>query len=140
MRTTGFIALIALSVSHPTISQAEDYVIPEGVDVLTEEQILTRIIGNTYVAGYLWVEFYVPPTGEQQEGRIRGKRLGFSYQGSWSVEGPLMCWKYDKGSDYDGCYSTALDGDVVSWYDISGEQYKSQGGRVRLIKGNPDGL
>lgn len=131
--------IVCLS-THAAISYAEDYVIPEGVEVLSEEQILTQVIGNTYVAGFLWVEYYVPPAGELKQGKIRGERLGSSYQGSWSVEGQLMCWKYDKGSDYDGCYSTSLDGDVVSWYDVSGKQYKSLAGTVRLKKGNPQKL
>jgi len=140
MRTTRFVGLIILLITHVAISYAEDYVIPEGVDVLTEEQILTQVIGSTYVAGFLWVEYYVPPTVALNKGRIRGKRLGFSYGGSWFVDGQLMCWKYDSGSDYDGCYSTALDDEVVSWYDTSGKQYTSEGGRVRLKKGNPDEL
>jgi hypothetical protein len=140
MRANRLVAFIALLSTHAAIGYAEDYVIPEGVDVLTEEQILTQVIGNTYVAGILWVEYYVPPVGELQEGRISGERLGFSYQGSWFVEGQLMCWKYDKGPDYDGCYSTSLDRGVVSWYDISGKQYKSLAGTVRLEKGNPKEL
>jgi len=44
--------LVSLVVGATSIATAEDYVLPTGVTVLTEEQILNQIIGNTLVYGY----------------------------------------------------------------------------------------
>lgn len=139
MKTTRLVASILLC-THAAISWAQDFVLPQGIDVLTEEKILAQVIGNTYVAGSLWVEYYIPPVGKLKEGRLRGKKSGRPYEGSWSVKGPFMCWEYDGISLYDGCYSTALEGDVISWYNTGGKHYKSMAGRVTLKKGNPENL
>lgn len=39
--------LMALVVATTSVTSAEDYVVPTGVTVLTEEQLLNQIIGNT---------------------------------------------------------------------------------------------
>ena len=71
-------ALFSWSVS---VATAGDYIVPEGVTVLTEEQLLTRVIGNTLVGGTRWVEYYEPATGNLKEGRIKGKSKGIGLYG-----------------------------------------------------------
>jgi hypothetical protein len=64
--------LVALLVGTTFIATAEDYVIPTGVTVLTEEQLLKQIIGNTVMDGIeSWVEYFEPPTGDQKKGSFR---------------------------------------------------------------------
>jgi hypothetical protein len=66
--------LVALVVATTSVTSAEDYILPTGVTVLTEEQLLNQIIGNTLESGYgRWVEYYEPPTGDQKKGRFKGK-------------------------------------------------------------------
>jgi hypothetical protein len=43
--------LMSLLAGITSIAIAEDYVAPTGVTILTEEQILNQIIGNTIVGG-----------------------------------------------------------------------------------------
>ncbi len=140
MRTITFIVLSFFLFTSSASSTVENYLLPEGIEVLSEEELLTKIIGNTSVAGFLYKEYYVPHVGDLKGGSIKGKRLGISYNGSWSIKGPIMCWKYEDGSDYDGCYSTALIGDEIRWYDTKGKKYKSLAGKVKLKQGNPDNL
>ena len=64
--------LVALLVGTTFIATAEDYVIPTRVTVLTEEQLLKQIIGNTVMDGIeSWVEYFEPPTGDQKKGSFR---------------------------------------------------------------------
>jgi hypothetical protein len=66
--------LVALIVTTTSVTSAEDYILPTGVTVLTEEQLLNQIIGNTLVGGYEhWVEYYEPPNGDQKNGKFKGK-------------------------------------------------------------------
>ena len=85
--------IVALVAGATPVATAEDYVVPTGVTVLTEEQLLNQIIGNTLVGGYEnWVEYFEPPTGDQKKGRLKGKSAkGASYGGSWEVKEDLMC-------------------------------------------------
>ena len=66
--------MVALIVTTTSVISAEDYILPTGVTVLTEEQLLNQIIGNTLVGGYEnWVEYFEPPTGDQKKVRFKGK-------------------------------------------------------------------
>ena len=60
--------LVTLLVGAISPSTAEDYIVPAGVIVLSEEQLLNQIIGNTLVGGTRWVEYYEPATGNLKEG------------------------------------------------------------------------
>jgi hypothetical protein len=48
---TRICSLVALIVSTTLTEAAEEYVVPAGVSVLTEDQLLNQIIGSTLVAG-----------------------------------------------------------------------------------------
>jgi len=89
---------IALVVGTSFIAKAVDYILPTGVTVLTEEQLLTIIIGNTTtgknsVAGK-WAEYYEPSRDEGKNGEIRGKARR-AYYGQWKINGSLMCLDFD---------------------------------------------
>ncbi len=133
--------LVSLVVGATSIATAEDYVLPTGVTVLTEEQLLNQIIGNTLVGGYEnWVEYFEPPTGDQKKGRFEGKSVASSrYGGSWEVKENLMCWKYDKPHmvKYNICTTTVLDGDIVTWYKTDGSPWYNRLHQIKLISGNP---
>jgi hypothetical protein len=132
--------LVALFVGAISPAIAEDYVVPTGVTVLTEEQLLNQIIGSTLVAGNeRWVDYFELPTGDEKKGRIKGKTgyTGF-YEGDWTIHGALMCLHYDEMSKvaYNNCYTTVLDGDTVTWYLATGTAYYARFGRIKLISGN----
>ncbi len=133
--------LVCLVVGATSIASAEDYVLPTGVTVLTEEQILNQIIGNPLVYGYEHhVEYFEPPTGDQKNGRFNGKSVKFyGYGGSWEVKENLMCWKHDKSSmvKLDMCITIVLDGDIATWYKTSGFAWYNSHSPIKLISGNP---
>jgi hypothetical protein len=134
---------VALIVTTTSVTSAEDYVVPTGVTVLTEEQLLNQIIGSTLVGGTRWVEYYEPATGNLKEGRIKGKSKGIGlYGGSWKIKGALMCWEFDtaKMAVYNDCFTTALDGNTVITYTIHGKVHTDPSGRITLIPGNPNDL
>ncbi len=136
--------LVALVVGATSIATAEDYVLPTGVTVLTEEQILNQIIGNTLVYGYEHhVEYFEPPTGDQKNGRFKATSAPLGrYGGSWEVKENLMCWKHDKSHmvKYDMCITIVLDGDIATWYETSGFAWYNSNSPIKLISGNPKNL
>ena len=138
--------LVSLVVGATSIATAEDYVLPTGVTVLTEEQLLNQIIGNTLVYGYEHhVEYFEPPTGDQKNGRFKGKSANSAfrrYGGSWEVKENLMCWKHDKSSmvRFDMCITVVLDGDIATWYQTNGFPWYNGHPPIKLISGNPKNL
>ncbi len=136
--------LVSLVVGATSIATAEDYVLPTGVTVLTEEQILNQIIGNTLVYGYEHhVEYFEPPTGDQKNGRIKATSAPLGrYGGSWEVKENLMCWKHDKSHmvRFDMCITIVLDGDIATWYETSGFAWYNKHSPIKLISGNPMNL
>jgi hypothetical protein len=124
-------------------ANAGDYIVPEGVTVLTEDQVMTQVIGNTFVGGIKWVEYYAPSNDGQREGRIKGKhRRTGQYGGKWSVDGSLMCWEYDdpKSAAYNDCFTFALNGDTVIFYTIRGIVHADIAGEISMMPGNPNDL
>jgi hypothetical protein len=139
--------LVALVVAATSVTAAEDYVVPTGVTVLTEEQLLNQIIGSTLVSGKSRVYFYfLPPSGDQKRGRFRGKVTSGTSpgltSGDWTVNGSLMCWHFDQTFRvaFNGCSTANLDGDTVTWYLPGGTLRYSRYGRISLISGNPENL
>jgi hypothetical protein len=134
--------LVALFVAALSPAIAEDYVVPTGVTVLTEEQLLNQIIGNTFVGGESWVEYFEPAANGQKEGRIKGLQRGTPYGGKWTINKALMCWQFDKAymATYDDCFTTALEANIVTWYKTDGTIYYPSSGRPKLISGNPKNL
>jgi len=140
IRTYILVGLVSWVAS---VVNAEDFIVPEGVTVLNEKQLMTQIIGNTYMLGKLTVEYFEPPAEGQREGRIKGKhrRRGL-YGGNWKINGSLMCWEFDdpKLAVYNDCFTTALDGDIVTSYTIRGHLHTYPAGTVVLVPGNPNNL
>ena len=136
--------LVALIVTTTSVTSAEDYILPTGETVLTEEQLLNQIIGNTLVGGHQhWFDYYEPPTGDQKKGKFKGKSATLGrYGGSWEVKGNLMCWQYDesKMAQYNQCFTTVLDGDIVTWYKTSGFPWYNRLPPIKLVSGNPENL
>ena len=136
--------LVALIVTTTSVTSAEDYILPTGVTVLTEEQLLNQIIGSTLIGGkFGWFAYFLPPSGDQKKGRFRGKRsMDGPTSGDWTVNGSLMCWHFDKINmgRLNGCFTTNLDGDTVTWYLPNGTPRYSRAGRINLISGNPENL
>ena len=133
-RICMFVALLVGAISPAT---AKDYVVPTGVTVLTEEQLLKQIIGST-LNFKKYFEYFELPTADEKKGRIKGKgRIGF-YEGDWTVHGALMCLRYDKTSlvKYNNCHTTALDGDTVTWYLATGTPWYNRTPPIKLISGN----
>ena len=137
-----YFALVALIIGITPIATAEDYVVPSGVTVLSEEQLLNKIIGNTLLGGETWVEYFEPAANGLKEGRIKGLQEGTPYGGKWTINKALMCWQYDKAymATYDDCYTTALEGNIVTWYKADGTIFYPNPGRPKLISGNPKNL
>jgi hypothetical protein len=134
-------SLVALIVTTTSVTSADDYVVPTGVTILTEEQLLNQIIGSTVVGGSrYWRAYFLPPSGDQKKGRFRGKAKTTYTKGDWTVNGSLMCWHFDSParSFVNGCFTTALDGDTVTWYLPTGHPRYSKGGPRKLISGNPE--
>ncbi len=133
--------LVALLVATTSVTSAEDYVVPTGVTVLTEEQLLNQIIGSTLIGGSgRYRAYFLPPSGDQKKGRFKGKAKGTYTKGDWTVNGSLMCWHFDSPvrAVYNSCFTTNLDGDTVTWYLPNGTPRYSIGGRINLIAGNPE--
>ncbi len=138
-------SLVALIVTTTSVTSAEDYVIPTGVTVLTEKQLLNQIIGSTLMGGYYrWFAYFLPPSGDQKKGRFRGKTASrtLPHGGDWTVNGSLMCWYFDKTNmaHLNDCFTTNLDGDTVTWYLPDGTPRYSKYGRISLISGNSENL
>jgi hypothetical protein len=136
--------LVALVVTTTSVTSAEDYVVPTGVTVLTEKQLFNQIIGSTIgSANRHWFAYFLPPSGDQKKGKFRGRSAaGGPTSGDWTVKSSLMCWHFDKitMSSYNGCFTTNLDGDTITWYLATGTPRYSRYGRLKLISGNPENL
>jgi len=133
--------LVVLIIGATSVNAAEDYVIPTGVTVLTEEQLLNKIIGSTLIGGGgQWRAYFIPSSGDQKKGKFKGRSMNGPTSGDWTVNGELMCWYFDQVtlSSYSGCFTTKLDGDTVKWYIPSGHPRYSPGGRMSLISGNSE--
>ena len=81
-------------------------------EVLTQEQIMSEIIGNTVTGvqdGTPYTEYYEP------DGIVRGRWTKNYYLGKWTVSGSEMCFDFP-GINYDGCWTMSLDGDVITYY------------------------
>ena len=103
--------------------------------VLTGQEILTQVIGNTaYGVGkkHRWTEYYHP------DGTIQGRTDGNAvesddgpYQGKWTVSNSEMCFVYVNSGDV-GCYTISIKGNEIT-YSRKGEHSNTG----TLLKGNP---
>ena len=141
--------VIALAVGAMSNASAVDYTVPAGVTILTEEQLLTQIIGNTFLRGTsadrkIVIEYFEPPTGDLKEGKLKGYLNTWGpYSSIWTINGAQMCWQHDKPASsgwVGGCFTVALDGDTVTRYKANGEAKYERGWIVKLVPGNPENL
>ncbi len=133
MRLNGALAALAFGLMSGVALAEQDYVVPEGVTLMTEDEIRSKIIGNTLTGtdyGKKWWEFYVP------DGKIKGLWDRERYRGKWSLDGPVMCFDY-AGTGYDGCWTMSLDGNTVHYYKPTGELDDPPD---ELLPGNTKGL
>ena len=142
MSINRFLLSIALFPWCISIAFAEDYVVPSGVTVLTEEQLFKQIIGNTMIGGDRWAEYFEPATNNPSEGRIKGVESGSPYGGTWTINKSLLCWHYDKAfmKPLNDCYTIALDGDILTWYKADGSIHYPNPSRPKLAPGTPRNL
>lgn len=136
VRTYFLIALVACT---SPIAQATDYVVPSGVTVLTGEQILEQAVGNTFV-NETFNEYWEPPLGYQKKGRFRATHIRGKYAGNWEIKGNLFCYYFDKGlfdTHSGSCYSISLNGSNATFYNPDGSTWYPEGGRLKLVPGNP---
>jgi hypothetical protein len=131
--------IIALVAGATPIATAVDYTVPPGVTILTEEQLLTRFIGNTLMGGTRWVEYYEPSTGDLKKGRIKGYvKVHGLYTSIWTINGAQMCWQHERPDWTGGCFTIALDGDTATRYKANGEIKYERGNIImKLVPGNP---
>jgi hypothetical protein len=94
-------------------------------EMLSGDQIVARLSGKTVSGametGGAYAEYY------QADGMIKAK----DYTGRWSVEGDSMCFQY--GSDPQGCWQVAVEGDTVEWIRDSVVE-----GTGTVVDGNPN--
>jgi len=114
------------------------FAFPNVMSVLTEDQLLSNIIGSTLTGsdGFTWTEYYDLSQSDERMGVIRGKSDNL-YSGRWKIAGPLMCFDYEGSSSGDGCWSLALKGHTVTWYKTNGEKDDAWS-PSKLIAGNPN--
>jgi len=139
VRTCVFVALVVATISA---NSAEDYVLPAGVTVLTEEQLFNKLIGNTTYNGR-WSTYWEPPSENQMGGRYREMHKKYGKNGgSWSIKGHLFCYNPETPpmSAHPGCHTYALNGDTIAQYRVNGTEEYSKWGRLKLVSGNPENL
>ncbi len=133
--------LAILFVLATSITTAEEYIIPKGVNIFTEEQLLNKFVGNTF-SNERWAEYFEPPINNPNMGKIKGKFLNTAYLGSWEVKAVQVCFKHEKAflQTHDGCYTISLEGDITTWYRANGSVWYPRGGPLKLVPGNPNNL
>ena len=122
------VVVVTISTSFGGIGNAGEFVTPEGVTLLTGDEIRSTLIGNS-LRGRSWTEYYAP------NGRIGGKYKARYYKGSWEINGSRLCVDYD-GTEYDGCVTISISGDSVTWYRPNGKQRWN----ATLLPGNDGNL
>ena len=118
----GLLALVLVMSSVQQQARADEPV------VLTEQEILAQIVGNTAVStggGERWSEYYQP------DGAIRGRSDDGPYQGKWTVSGSEMCFVYVDSGDV-GCWTISVEGNEIT-YHKEGEHDMTG----TLVNGNP---
>lgn len=116
-------------------AEGKKFTQPEGVTLMTEKEIRSTLVGNTYQGesvrypGSSYIEFVHP------DGKISGLWDGKDrYKGEWAVSGRVWCYKYKTTR---GCNTLAKSGDSILWYGLDGS-YK--GGKSVVMAGDPNNL
>ncbi len=138
------LALIVFLIGTTSVVIAKDYIIPNGVTVLTEKQLLAHVIGNTMSFGNKRFEYFEPSGNDPKKGRLKGKGLqGELYEASWEVYKSLLCLKFDAArlaALLDRCYTIALEGNEVTIYKDTGYRYYDPYSPLLIVPGNPENL
>ncbi len=118
----GLLALVLVTFSAQQQARAAEPV------MLTEQEILAQIIGNTASgasAKHAWSEYYQP------DGAIRGRSDDGPYQGKWTVSGSEMCFVYVVSGDV-GCWTISVEGNEITYHKKGKHSMTGT-----LLKGNP---
>ncbi len=122
----GLLAFVLVMSSAQQHARADEPV------VLTEQEILAQVIGNTAFgvgAKHSWSEYYQP------DGTIRGRTDDGTnngpYQGKWTLSGSEMCFVYDDSGDV-GCWKISIERDEITYSKKGKHDTKGT-----LLKGNP---
>ena len=94
-----------------TVSEAQNFTAPDGVVLLTEQELRNVFVGNT--AAY-------PSGGREwcsEGGSCRGKRGSFSWSGNVAFDGNLVCFTYPDNPGSGGCRTVSQndDGTINMW-------------------------
>ena len=136
MRQFSRIWISVVLLTAATGLNAAQFTTPTDVTILSEQELLSTIIGNTLDGREnRWLEYYEPPTELARSGKVIGVWSGLKvYTALWTIDGSLMCWRYPGHADLDGCWTLSLDGDKVTWYDEHGKRdYGKPGSRYSLL-------
>jgi hypothetical protein len=116
------------------------FTLPEGVVVLSEEELRAEIVGSTIngvyptLNGIPWIEWYNP------NGEIHGFVGIQNYTGKWSIVGPVLCYAYVMlGKPLGTCLTLSLDGDQINFHTNEGTLWPDVP-HGTLTEGNPQGL
>ena len=116
-------------------AQSQQYTQPEGVTLMSEAEMRSTLVGNTYAGdsvnhpGSTYIEFIHP------DGKISGLWNGSErYKGEWAISGKVWCFKYKSMS---GCNTLAKSGDTIFWYGLDGT---TKGGKSVVSAGDPKNL
>ena len=126
---------IALLVLVVVMTSAQQQARADEPSVLTEQEILTQIVGNTAISvgeKHGWSEYYQP------DGALRGRSFHADgkehpMQGKWTVSGSKMCFDY-VGSGDAGCWTISIEGDEITYY----RKEKHKHNMATLLEGNPE--
>ena len=133
MRQTYQMFAIALLVLVVVMTSAQQQARADEPSVLTEQEILTQIVGNTAISvgeKHGWSEYYQP------DGALRGRSFHADgkehpMQGKWTVSGSEMCFDY-VGSGDAGCWTISVEGNEITYYMKGKDNVMA-----KLFKGNP---
>lgn len=117
--------IILLSLS--SVASGESFKLPEGIAVLSDEEVRMALVGNQLSGvnnGMEWSETFLP------YGTIVGKWGAKDYIGSWSLSESVLCLDYE-GSRSDSCNALSLDGEGVIFWKKDG----SRRAEAKLSKG-----
>ncbi len=144
MKLSGLVAVAAFAVAALAWSAAQagtakppaDATPPEGVDILSDEEIVAVFQENTLFGldyGKKYWEFFKP------NGIIVGLWDRDKYRAKWSAQNSMFCLDY-KGTGYDGCwFIEIIEGNRVSWYKADGS-LDGDPGDGEILEGNPKNL
>ena len=122
MLAIGLLAFVLITFSAQQQARADEPV------MLTEQEILAQIIGNT-ASGvgekHAWSEYYQP------DGAIRGRSDDGPYQAKWTVSGSEMCFVYVDSGDV-GCWTISVEGNEITYHKKGKHSMTGT-----LVKGNP---